>query len=85
MDAASIARLESLAYRCGRSYDSYLVMDLEREYFWSSGGRSPSHPPNQSPVPAGTFTVSRGASGFDRSTPSSTGRVLSAPSEMYLK
>jgi phosphatidylglycerol lysyltransferase len=40
MDIASIARLESLAYRCGRSYDSYLVMDLDRLYFWSSGGRA---------------------------------------------
>ncbi len=40
MDAASIARLEALAYRCGRSYDSYLVMDLDRSCFWSSGGRA---------------------------------------------
>jgi len=38
MDAASIARLEAMAYRFGRSYDSYLVMDLDRKYFWSSGG-----------------------------------------------
>lgn len=40
MDAASIARLEAMAYRCGRSYDSYLVMDLDRLYFWSSGDRA---------------------------------------------
>ncbi len=40
MDAASIARLEAIAYRCGRSYDSYLVMDLDRLYFWSSGDRA---------------------------------------------
>lgn len=40
MDAASIDHLESLAYRCGRLYDSYLVMDLDREYFWCSGGRA---------------------------------------------
>jgi phosphatidylglycerol lysyltransferase len=40
MDAASIARLEALAYRHGRSYDSYLVMDLDRMYFWSSGCRA---------------------------------------------
>lgn len=40
MDAASIARLESIAYRCGGSYDSYLVMGLGRLYFWSSGGRA---------------------------------------------
>jgi phosphatidylglycerol lysyltransferase len=40
MDAASIARMEAMAYRCGRSYDSYLVMDLDRTYFWSSGGRA---------------------------------------------
>lgn len=40
MDAASIARLEAMAYRFGRSYDSYLVMDLDRTYFWSSGGRA---------------------------------------------
>ncbi|MEX0774078.1 MAG: DUF2156 domain-containing protein [Phycisphaeraceae bacterium] len=40
MDASSIARLEALAYRCGRSYDSYLVMDLDRKYFWSTGGRA---------------------------------------------
>ncbi len=40
MDAASIARLEAVAYRCGRYYDSYLVMDLDRHYFWSSGGRA---------------------------------------------
>ncbi len=38
MDAASVARLEALAYRCGGSYDSYLVMDLDRSYFWSSSG-----------------------------------------------
>jgi len=38
MDAASIASLEAMAYRYGRSYDSYLVMDLDRKYFWSSGG-----------------------------------------------
>lgn len=37
MDDDAIARLESLAYRHGRSYDSYLVMDLDRRYFWSSG------------------------------------------------
>ncbi len=37
MDAASIARLEDTAYRYGRSYDSYLVMDLDRKYFWASG------------------------------------------------
>lgn len=40
MDAAAIARLESLVYRWGRSYDSYLAMDLDREYFWSSGARA---------------------------------------------
>ncbi len=40
MDAASIARLEALAYRCGGSFDSYLVMDLDRTYFWSSGHRA---------------------------------------------
>ena len=40
MDAASVARLEATAYRFGRSYDSYLVMDLDRLYFWSSGGRA---------------------------------------------
>jgi len=40
MDAASVARLEATAYRFGRSYDSYLVMDLDRKYFWSSGGRA---------------------------------------------
>jgi len=40
MDAASIARLEAMAYRFGRSYDSYLVMDLDRKYFWASGGRA---------------------------------------------
>src|SRR4030042_4638465 len=40
MDAASIARLEAMAYHFGRSYDSYLVMDLDRKYFWSSGGRA---------------------------------------------
>jgi len=40
MDAASIAHLEAMAYRCGRSYDSYLVMDLDRLYFWSSGDRA---------------------------------------------
>lgn len=40
MDAASISRLESLAFACGRSYDSYLVMDLDRQHFWSSGGRA---------------------------------------------
>ena len=40
MDAASIARLEAMAYRFGRSYDSYLVMDLDRKYFWASGYRA---------------------------------------------
>jgi phosphatidylglycerol lysyltransferase len=40
MDGASIAHLEATAYRFGRSYDSYLVMDLDRKYFWSSGGRA---------------------------------------------
>jgi phosphatidylglycerol lysyltransferase len=40
MDAASIARLEALAYCCGQSFDSYLVMDLDRKYFWSPGGRA---------------------------------------------
>ena len=40
MDAAAVARLEATAYRFGRSYDSYLVMDLDRLYFWSSGGRA---------------------------------------------
>ena len=40
MDAAAIARLEAMAYRCGESYDSYLVMDLDRSYFWCSGGRA---------------------------------------------
>jgi len=40
MDAASIARLEAMAYRFGRSYDSYPVMDWDRKYFWSSGGRA---------------------------------------------
>ena len=40
MDATSIARLEAIAYRYGRSYDSYLVMDLDRKYFWSSGRRA---------------------------------------------
>ncbi len=40
MDAATIARLETLAYRCGQSYDSYLVMDLDRACFWSSDDRA---------------------------------------------
>ena len=40
MDIASIERLEAQAYRFGRSYDSYLVMDLDRKYFWSSDGRA---------------------------------------------
>lgn len=40
MDAAAVARLETMAYRHGRSYDSYLVMDLDRQYFWCSGGRA---------------------------------------------
>jgi phosphatidylglycerol lysyltransferase len=40
MDAASIARLEATAYRYGRSYDSYLLMDLDRKYFWASGDRA---------------------------------------------
>ena len=40
MDSAAIAHLEATAYRFGRSYDSYLVMDLDRLYFWSSGGRA---------------------------------------------
>lgn len=40
MDAVSIAQLEDMAYRYGRSYDSYLVMELDRKYFWSSGGRA---------------------------------------------
>jgi len=40
MDAGAIARLEAVAYRYGRSYDSYLVMDLDRQYFWCSGGRA---------------------------------------------
>jgi phosphatidylglycerol lysyltransferase len=40
MDRASIEKLESLAYRFGQSYDSYLVMDLDRLCFWSSGGRA---------------------------------------------
>ncbi len=38
MDASAIARLEAMAFRYGRSFDSYLVMDLDRLYFWSSGG-----------------------------------------------
>jgi len=40
MDAVSIARLEAMAYCFGRSYDSYLVMDLDRTYFWVSGYRA---------------------------------------------
>lgn len=40
MDAAAVARLEVMAYSFGRAYDSYLVMDLDRQYFWSSGGRA---------------------------------------------
>lgn len=40
MNAESIARLEAMAYRWGRSYDSYLVMDLDRQYFWGSGGQA---------------------------------------------
>jgi lysylphosphatidylglycerol synthetase-like protein (DUF2156 family) len=40
MDAAAIARLESMAYRHGQSYDSYLVMDLDRQYFWAAGDRA---------------------------------------------
>ena len=40
MDAAAAAHLEATAYRFGRSYDSYLVMDLDRLYFWSSGRRA---------------------------------------------
>ena len=40
MSAASIARLEAIAYRYGRSFDSYLVMDLDRLCFWSSCGRA---------------------------------------------
>jgi nucleoside-diphosphate-sugar epimerase len=40
MDAASISRLEAMAYRFGRSYDSYLVMEMDREYFWASGYRA---------------------------------------------
>jgi phosphatidylglycerol lysyltransferase len=40
MNAASIVRLEAMAYRFGRSYDSYLVMDLDRKYFWSSGSHA---------------------------------------------
>lgn len=40
MTASDIARLETMAYRHGRSYDSYLVMDMDRQYFWCSGGRA---------------------------------------------
>ncbi len=37
MDCASIARLEAMAFQHGGSYDSYLAMDLDRTYFWSTG------------------------------------------------
>lgn len=40
MSAEGIERLETLAYQFGRSYDSYLVMDLDRQYFWSAGRRA---------------------------------------------
>lgn len=33
------AQLEDWAYRHGRTYDSYLVTEPDREYFWSSGRR----------------------------------------------
>jgi phosphatidylglycerol lysyltransferase len=33
------ARLDDLAYRHGRTYDSYLVTEPDREYFWSSDRR----------------------------------------------
>jgi phosphatidylglycerol lysyltransferase len=37
---ASIAILEAMAFQYGRSFDSYLVMDLDRHYFWASGRRA---------------------------------------------
>jgi phosphatidylglycerol lysyltransferase len=37
MDADAIARLEAMAFEHRGSYDSYLVMDLDREYFWLPG------------------------------------------------
>jgi phosphatidylglycerol lysyltransferase len=39
MDEETLARLEDYAFRFGRAYDSYLAMDLDGEYFWSSDRR----------------------------------------------
>lgn len=38
MTPGDIDRLEQLAFAHGRSYDAYLVMDLDRQYFWGAGG-----------------------------------------------
>ncbi len=40
MTASDVARLEAMAFRHGQSYDSYLVMDLDRQYFWCSGDQA---------------------------------------------
>lgn len=40
MDGVAIERLEGMAFRYGGSYDSYLAMDLDRTYFWSSSGQA---------------------------------------------
>lgn len=39
IDAMDKLRIEEFAFRFGRSYDSYLATDLQRQYFWSSGRR----------------------------------------------
>jgi phosphatidylglycerol lysyltransferase len=37
-DAGQPVALESLAYRYGRTYDSYLGIDADRQQFWSASG-----------------------------------------------
>ncbi|HEY5315598.1 MAG TPA: phosphatidylglycerol lysyltransferase domain-containing protein, partial [Pirellulales bacterium] len=37
--AGQPASLETLAYRYGRTYDSYLAIDADRQQFWSSSGQ----------------------------------------------
>jgi lysylphosphatidylglycerol synthetase-like protein (DUF2156 family) len=39
LPSAAAARIEECAYALGETYDSYLVTESDREYFFSSGRR----------------------------------------------